>query len=357
MAPARCRSASAERRLAGSAVADQGHVADLLGRKELHSAPPRCRQLRVQGRVARAPTLARGWVRARCACPTGASLPSTTWAIPAARPSSTSTARPTPASARPPDDDDAAGPECGCSPSTAPGPATATPHRAPTWPRSAPTCSALLDHLGLGRVLLVGWSAGGLCALGGGARCSGSGWRASASSPPCRRSRPMRTRPSSPRSAPARRGFAELAREVPAAELARGGGALPGARSAHAERSPRARARGGGGAGRRELAAGPRGGGGPDRRGWRRAWRRAARAWSTTWRGSSSRASTSRLVPGPVRTFHGGEDGISPPEVGAWLVARLPERRARPVTAAPGHHLLFPRWRGILRALQRDAGI
>jgi pimeloyl-ACP methyl ester carboxylesterase len=57
----------------------------------------------------------------------------------------------------------------------------------------------------------------------------------------------------------------------------------------------------------------------------------------------------------PVRTFHGGLDRISPPEVGTWLVARLPGA-VLDLTPDAGHHLLFPRWRGILRALCRDAG-
>ena len=57
----------------------------------------------------------------------------------------------------------------------------------------------------------------------------------------------------------------------------------------------------------------------------------------------------------PVRTFHGSLDEISPPEVGTWLVAHLREA-VLDLTPGAGHHLLFPRWRGILRALRRDAG-
>jgi pimeloyl-ACP methyl ester carboxylesterase len=61
-------------------------------------------------------------------------------------------------------------------------------------------------------------------------------------------------------------------------------------------------------------------------------------------------------VTAPVRTFHGGKDPTSPPEVGAWLVSRLPNA-VLDVSPDAGHHLLFPRWRGLLRAVQRDAGI
>jgi pimeloyl-ACP methyl ester carboxylesterase len=59
------------------------------------------------------------------------------------------------------------------------------------------------------------------------------------------------------------------------------------------------------------------------------------------------------LVGAPVRTFHGDGDRASPPEVGAWLASRLPHGVLDLVPGA-GHHLLFPRWRGILRALLRD---
>jgi len=58
----------------------------------------------------------------------------------------------------------------------------------------------------------------------------------------------------------------------------------------------------------------------------------------------------------PVRTFHGAHDEISPPAVGIWLVARLPHA-VLDLSPDAGHHLLFPRWRGILRALRRDAAL
>jgi pimeloyl-ACP methyl ester carboxylesterase len=57
----------------------------------------------------------------------------------------------------------------------------------------------------------------------------------------------------------------------------------------------------------------------------------------------------------PIRTFHGSLDDTSPPEVGTWLVARLPNA-VLDLTPGGGHHLHFPRWRGVLRALCRDAG-
>jgi pimeloyl-ACP methyl ester carboxylesterase len=59
-------------------------------------------------------------------------------------------------------------------------------------------------------------------------------------------------------------------------------------------------------------------------------------------------------VTAPVRVFHGAEDAVSPPEVGAWLASRLPAA-VLDLSPEAGHHLLFPHWRGILRALRRDA--
>ena len=79
-------------------------------------------------------------------------------------------------------------------------------------------------------------------------------------------------------------------------------------------------------------------------------------AWPATSSASSSAGSTWPPITCPVRTFHGSLDEISPPEVGTWLVARLPNA-VLDLSPEAGHHLLFPRWRGILRALRRDAGM
>lgn len=55
----------------------------------------------------------------------------------------------------------------------------------------------------------------------------------------------------------------------------------------------------------------------------------------------------------PVRTLHGSEDPASPPQVGAWLVARL-AGAVLDVVPGGGHHVLFPQWREILRTIVRD---
>lgn len=61
-----------------------------------------------------------------------------------------------------------------------------------------------------------------------------------------------------------------------------------------------------------------------------------------------------RRLGAPVRSFHGAADASSPPQVGAWLASHLPNAVLDLVPDA-GHHMLFPRWRGMLRSLLRDA--
>jgi pimeloyl-ACP methyl ester carboxylesterase len=212
----------------------------------------------------------------------------------------------------------------------------------------------LLDHLDLEGTILLGWSAGGLCALAAatvlGDRVRGIGLIAPV--PPVEAYQDAAVVAAL---GAGRRGFVELAREVPAAELApevapylvpdplTSAGALEHVLDAAGER------------GRQELAGVP---------GAAEALVRGLEASVQQGRGALVDDLVRQLEPGldltevgaPVRTFHGAEDGTSPPEVGAWLVARLPNA-VLDLSPEAGHHLLFPRWRGILRALQRDAGI
>ncbi len=213
---------------------------------------------------------------------------------------------------------------------------------------------ALFDHLHLAQVLLLGWSAGGLSALAAatvlGDRVAGLGL--------------VGTLP--PREAyedaalvaalgAGRRGFVELIREVPAVELAVEVAPYlvpdpltPDVALEHVLESA-------GEQGRRELALVP---------GAVEALVAGLTASIRQGRGGLVDDLARQLEPGldlspiraPVRTFHGGLDTTSPPEVGAWLVSRLPNA-VLDLSPDAGHHLLFPRWRGILRALQRDAGI
>lgn len=213
---------------------------------------------------------------------------------------------------------------------------------------------ALLDHLSVESALVLGWSAGGLCALAAatvlGERVRGIGLVGAV--PPVEAYEDAALVSAL---GAGRRGFVELARDVPAEELAAEVAPYlvpdpltPEAALAHVLESA-------GAIGREELAAVP---------GAVEALVRGLEASVRQGRDGLAQDLVRQLEPGldlggirvPVRTFHGAADPTSPPEVGAWLVSRLPNG-VLDLSPGAGHHLLFPRWRGILRALRRDAGI
>jgi pimeloyl-ACP methyl ester carboxylesterase len=213
---------------------------------------------------------------------------------------------------------------------------------------------ALLDHLDLQQALLLGWSAGGLCALAAATvleeRLAGVGLVGTV--PPVEAYEDAAIVAAL---GPGRRAFVELARELPASEVAAEVAAYlvpdpltPDVAREHVLESAGER-------GRRELALVP---------GAVEALVQGLTASVRQGRRGLVDDVARQLEPGldlspigaPVRTFHGVHDTTSPPEVGAWLVSRLPNAVLDP-SPEGGHHLLFPRWRGILRALQRDAGI
>jgi pimeloyl-ACP methyl ester carboxylesterase len=210
----------------------------------------------------------------------------------------------------------------------------------------------LLDALGVERAVLLGWSAGGLCALGAatvlGERVLAVGLVATV--PPVE----AYTDADLVRAlGPSRRHFVELAGELGPMELAIEMAPYlvphpltPDAALDHVLESAGPR-------GRAELDAVPG------------AAEQLARALAESVRGGESglvHDLALQLEPGldlspvrsPVRSFHGSDDSVSPPEVGAWLATHLPHAVLDLVPDA-GHHLLFPRWRGILRAVCRDA--
>jgi len=209
----------------------------------------------------------------------------------------------------------------------------------------------LLDELSIDRATLLGWSAGGLFALGAAAvlgdRARSVGLVGTL--PPAE----AYDDPEVVRSlGPARRPFVELAAELDAAELAAevAGFLVPSPLTLdialeHVLETAGPR-------GRDELATVPG------------AAEQLARAvMAAVQQGTAGiehdlalqleRGLDLRLVAAPVRLFHGADDGASPPSVGAWLASRLPDAVLDLVPDA-GHHLLFPRWRGILRAVRRD---
>jgi len=213
----------------------------------------------------------------------------------------------------------------------------------------------LLDSVAVDRAVLVGWSGGGLAALGAathaalGARLAALGLIGTLP-------------PAEAYDDPAvlaalgdgRRAFAEIGREMPAAELA-------------AEVAPylvpdpidAAIARVhvldlAGEVGRAELARSP-GAVEALTAGLQASVREGWHGLAGDIERQLERGLDLTTITCPVRTFHGSLDEISPPEVGTWLVARL-SSAVLDLTSNGGHHLLFPRWRGILRALRRDAG-
>ena len=210
----------------------------------------------------------------------------------------------------------------------------------------------LLDELAIERTILLGWSAGGLFALAAaaelGERVLALGLVATVP--------PVEAYADSGVVAalgPGRRPFVELAAELQPTELAAEmvpylvpRPLTPDLALAHVLESA-------GDLGRAELAAVPG------------AAERLAEALAESVRGGDGGLAHDlvlQLEPGldlspvrcPVRSFHGSDDGVSPPEVGAWLASHL-RHAVLDLVPDAGHHLLFPRWRGILRALVRDA--
>jgi len=212
---------------------------------------------------------------------------------------------------------------------------------------------ALLDHLAIDEAALLGWSAGGLCALGVAAtlveRVRAVGLVGSL--PPVE----AYTDPQVVVAlGEARRAFVEMATELSPRELAAEAAPFLVPHPLTAAMALEHILESAGAQGRDELAA------------VSGAAEQLARALEAAVAGGLAGVEHDlalQLEPGldlgridaPVRTFHGTLDGVSPPEVGAWLVARIPQAVLDLVPDA-GHHLLFPRWRGVLRAIARDSG-
>ena len=349
-----------QRRLAGAAVAHQGHVADLVGREALHSDPPRWSTLRVKGQGSHGPLRCARGRRARCACPTAAPSPTTTSGDPDRRAGrlpprhARLPARPARRRRRP------RRPGCGCSPSTGPGfgDSDLDPGADPRLARRRPGAPARRTS-GVERAVLLGWSGGGLAALGAAAtgrsapRLAALGLdRHAAAGRGLRRPRRARAR-SATAAAPSPRS----PREVPAAELAAEVAPYLVPDPLDADDRPRPRPR----AGRR----GRPGRAGPRARRRRRAGRRAAGERAAAARTGLAgdierqlergprprRRSPARCAPSTARSTRSRRPRWAPGSSPACPNAVLD------LTPDAGHHLLFPRWRGILRALRRDAGI
>ena len=232
-----------------------------------------------------------------------------------------------------------------------PGAGDSDPHPAATLRSIGEDLRCLLDALDLDRSALLGWSAGGLFAL---AAASDLGERVLAvglvgTLPPLEAYADPAVRDAL---RPARRHVVDLAAELSASELA-------AELTPHLVPVPLTRELAlehvletAGEDGRRELAAVPG------------AAEQLALALEASVRGGVGGVQHDLslqfeagldlgAVRAPVRSFHGSRDGASPPEVGAWLASHL-DACVLDLVPDGGHHLLFPRWRGILRALRRD---
>lgn len=235
-----------------------------------------------------------------------------------------------------------------------PGAGDSDPHDAATLVSVGHDLAVLLDHLALPSAILLGWSAGGLFALAAatvlGERVVGIGLVAPVP--------PVEAYAEAALVAalgPGRRGFVELVGEVPALKLASEVAPYLVPDPLTPDTAVEHVLAGAGEQGRRELAEVPGA-----------AAVLAAALMASVRRGRAGLVHdvALQLEPGldlsevrvPVRAFHGTEDGVSPPEVGTWLVSRLPNA-VLDLSPGASHHLLFPRWRGILRALRRDAAI
>ncbi len=217
-------------------------------------------------------------------------------------------------------------------------------------PASTPTSLGddlrlVLDALDLDRAALLGWSAGGLAALGAATVLGGrvSSLTLVASVPPVEAYADAAVVAAL---GPSRRPFAELATELPPAALAAEVAPYLVPQPLTPELALEHVLEGAGDVGRAELASVP---------GAAEQLARALQAAVAEGTAGLERDRLLQLTPGvdlgrievPVRLVHGTEDGVAPPAVGAWLAARVPRGTVEEVPGA-GHHLLFPRWRELL---------
>lgn len=207
--------------------------------------------------------------------------------------------------------------------------------------------AALLDALDIGEVRLLAWSAGGHAALGA---AGALGERARhltlvAPVPPVEAYADVELVAAL---GPARRPFAEMALEVPAAELAVEMAPYLVPLPITPELALEHVLDGAGDVGRAELAAVSGA-----------AEQMAAALVEAVRSGYEGLADdlALQLTPGldltavsaSVRTVHGGLDPVSPPAVGRWLVDRLRDALVDERPGA-GHHLIFPCWAELLEA-------
>jgi pimeloyl-ACP methyl ester carboxylesterase len=209
--------------------------------------------------------------------------------------------------------------------------------------------AALLDALGLATAALLGWSSGGLAALGA-AAALGDRVRALAlvaAVPPAEAYEDPGVVAAL---GPSRRPLVEMAQAAPAAEVAAEVAPYLVPIPLTPELALEHVLEGAGELGRRELAAVP---------GAAEALAAGLVAGVAGGTAALEQDLRLQLTPGldlgavGARTLlhHGGRDGVSPPEVGTWLAQHLADAELEVLPDA-GHHLLFALWPQLLRSLR-----
>ena len=203
-----------------------------------------------------------------------------------------------------------------------------------------------LDDLELGAVVLLGWSSGGLAALGAAAQLGARVTAVTlvASLPPAEAYDDPAVLAAL---GPSRLPLVELASEMAPAELAAEVAPHLVPLPLTPELALEHVLEGAGERGRSELAAVP---------GSAEALARGLQAGVAQGLAGVEQDLRHQLTPGldlgrigaPVHAVHGELDGVAPPEVGAWLVSHLPHATSETVAGA-SHHLLFPDWERLLR--------
>lgn len=206
--------------------------------------------------------------------------------------------------------------------------------------------TVVLDALGIDEVGLLGWSSGGLAALGVAAvlgRRVGSVALVAALPPAEAYADPV----VKAALGPSRRPLVDLLSELTPAEVAAEVAAFLVPMPLTPDLAMEHVLEGAGDVGRSELAAVP---GAAD------ALAAGLQAGVAAGLAGVEQDLRLQLTPGldltaitaPVATVHGELDGVSPPAVGDWIISQLPSARAEAV-AGGAHHLVFTLWDSLLR--------
>jgi pimeloyl-ACP methyl ester carboxylesterase len=230
-----------------------------------------------------------------------------------------------------------------------PGAGDSDPDPAATHTSIGDDLAALLDALGIGRAALLGWSSGGLAALGAaavlGARAAALALVATV--PPAEAYDDPAVLAAL---GPSRRPLVEMALEADAEEVAADVAPYLVPQPLTSDLALEHVLEGAGEVGRAELAAVP-GAAEALAAGLVAGVARGTEALEQDLRLQLTPGLDLRPITARVLLYQGGRDGVSPPEVGSWLASRLPGAVLEVLPDA-GHHLLFALWPELLQALR-----